>query len=675
MKTIPLEPKLKMSHLQRLKMALGELFQKSLVFFISMALLRILERYIVPNADNVSSTVFFTGLNYDLLFSGGLTFLVSLFYIPLFYILSSLARVFVNTVFLLVLLAHCGLLLYFKFSAIPLGGDLFGYSVDEILLTTRASGGLNVVSVGILIAVPLIYLLAFQGVRRWVRISGEASIGFWFGSIILLWLAFALMPEPQDYKNEWDYYVGINKPAFFLSKSLGYMQSKSNDFSDSREYILYDNETWNSRGKLPEGLQAFPFLHQDETKDILSPSFNFTEGKPDLVFIIVESLGKAYSGPNAYLGSFTPFLDSLAQQGLYWENCLSAGGRTFAVLPTIFGSLPFLEKGFLEDGEKAPRSASLFKVLKCNGYETSFYYGSEASFDKMDIYLKGQEVNVALEKKSFPSSYTPMPASPGGDSWGYADKDLFKRYFEMKKNGSAPLVDVLLTVSNHSPFIIEDQDVYRNKVRQKINTLHLSKEKMRYLNTYEQQLSTVMYTDEAIRYFINTYAKLPGFSNTVFIITGDHRMPEMPIATQIDRFHVPLIIYSPALKQSRHYKGVSSHFDITPSLLALLRRNFSIQMPVFVHWIGSNLDTSLAFRCVKAYPFMRNKNEIADFLQMEYFLGEDRLFKLADKMNINEYSNPLILKKMKKDFHVFIQKNKELISSRKLEPDTLSDCK
>jgi phosphoglycerol transferase MdoB-like AlkP superfamily enzyme len=72
---------------------------------------------------------------------------------------------------------------------------------------------------------------------------------------------------------------------------------------------------------------------------------------PNLVFIIVEGLGRNFSGPGARLGSFTPFLDELAGRSLYFENFLSGQGRTFGVLTTVFGSLPFGETAW-------PRSAT-----------------------------------------------------------------------------------------------------------------------------------------------------------------------------------------------------------------------------------------------------------------------------------------------------------------------------
>ena len=66
-------------------------------------------------------------------------------------------------------------------------------------------------------------------------------------------------------------------------------------------------------------------------------------------------------------------------------------------------------------------------------------------------------------------------------------------------------------------------------------------------------------------------------------------MPEIPISSQIDRFHVPLVIYSPLLKKGKKFSSVVSHFDITPSLLSFLQHNYDIKQPSVSAWIGHGL--------------------------------------------------------------------------------------
>src|SRR5690606_18794789 len=52
----------------------------------------------------------------------------------------------------------------------------------------------------------------------------------------------------------------------------------------------------------------YPFLRREQTPDTLGPYFSPTsDGRPpNVVLIIVEGLGRSFSGPRAALGSFTP---------------------------------------------------------------------------------------------------------------------------------------------------------------------------------------------------------------------------------------------------------------------------------------------------------------------------------------------------------------------------------
>ena len=136
-----------------------------------------------------------------------------------------------------------------------------------------------------------------------------------------------------------------NKSFYFYNQSYNYYTNK--------DYIYFDfflSPPTKSNLLVQKNFVEpnYPFLHENNYPDVLSPYFSVFDSIPDLVFAIVEGLGKAYSGEAAYLGSFTPFLDSLSNHSLYWKNGLSTTGITFGVLTSIFGSLPFAQKGFME---------------------------------------------------------------------------------------------------------------------------------------------------------------------------------------------------------------------------------------------------------------------------------------------------------------------------------------
>jgi uncharacterized sulfatase len=466
--------------------------------------------------------------------------------------------------------------------------------------------------------------------------------------------------EPgEEYSNT----LSINKSNFFLNASLKHFFPGSDKYDNENETV--NKEKFSNFKYVDE--KNYPFLHTVDSIDVLSPFFNKSSTPPNIVVLLVEGLGRAFTNKGAYLGNFTPFIDSLSDKSLYWENFLSEGGRTFAVLPSLTGSLPFAKNGFNELGENMPEHFSLLNLLKHNGYNTSFHYGGDGHFDNMDVFLRRNNIDAIYDEYAFPSGYEKMP---GENSWGYGDKELFKRYLENNAMPE-PYLNVVLTVSTHSPFFINQQEVYMQRFEQRMDELGFDENKKREHRNYKYQYASILFTDDAIRAFINNYKRRPDFNNTVFLITGDHRMPEIPMATKLDRYHVPLVIYSPLLNRSAKFSSISTHFDVTPSLLSWLKHSYDLHVPDVASWMGSGLDTARNFRNIHAYPLMQTKNEVSDFVMGEYMLNGSDLYHIYSNMNIEPEQNNKKASEIRNAFNVFKLKNQKFIQGAKLIPDSI----
>jgi phosphoglycerol transferase MdoB-like AlkP superfamily enzyme len=178
-----------------------------------------------------------------------------------------------------------------------------------------------------------------------------------------------------------------------------------------------------------------------------------------------------------------------------------------------------------------------------------------------------------------------------------------------------------------------------------------------------------LYADDAVREFINAFSKRPEFENTIFVFTGDHRLPEIPMSSRLDRFHVPLIIYSPLLERTAYFRGMSSHFEVTPSILAFLRESTGLRIPEIVAWQGQVLDTARLFQAKLSMPLMRNKNQLLDYLDGEFLLSDGQLFKISDNLNIDPITDSDQTNKLNGQFEDFKNKNNYVLQTRKLLPD------
>lgn len=645
----------------------------SLVLATMILIVRFYELVIVSNVSDYppgSFSIMLKGLKYDLLIYLQISAVLMFPFLLLAFFSQKLARFFFITVSVLLVLGYVLLIKYFSTARVPLGADLFGYSVAEIRQTVAASGELRIfpfIVTGLFLAVIIRVMVkhVYFKLKPWLMAV----------LTVLMFCSFLplkpLRPNPAEFDDEFSMFAAESKLGFFARSITNHYLDKG-----SLEKPAY---TFTNIAPVKEGNpftyidQDYPLLHKETTPDVLGSYFNLGEMTPNFVFIIVESLGRAYSGQNAYLGNFTPFLDSLMQKSLYWENCLSTSGRTFQVLPSTLASLPFGDKGFAEMGDQMPEHLSLISILKKQaGYGSSFIYGGEAEFDKMDVFLRRQGIDQIIDSRNFGANYEKLPSSSDGFSWGYGDREIFRRYLEeLNARPETPRIDVMLTLAMHSPFIVHKQEDFERKVTERINALKLSEKIKLFDQQYVKQLATVMYFDESLRYFFNEISETKKFANTIFVITGDHRMPEIPISTQIDRFHVPLVVYSPMLRKAEKFASVVTHFDITPSVVALLNSAKFIKRPTVASWMGHGLDNETEFRSLQTYPLMRNKSEILDLLSGEEFLANQTVYKIFPNLNIEPAEDNNHQKPFKDELNNFIMKNNYACKNNKLIPDSL----
>ncbi len=653
------------SHVQKI---LRNFWGMSLIFIGLMILFRIAEIYLVFQSHVLSFSkidVLNLGLFQDLVWIFYFLGLLFIIYVILSLFSSIFARILLQVSLTLFIVTHLALVFYFMKTLVPLGKDLFAYNWNDLILTVSASGQLNIInSVFALILICFILALLYLGIRIFqfgLKTYLFLTLGLFIGV-----LGFYLVPEVNTLEaDETKRNISLNKSKYLTEETFDhlmyggefyfdfYLRGTNNDLLVNKDFIN----------------DEYPFLHKNSYPDVLSPFFDSLTQAPDFVFIFMESLGKAYSGKNASLGSFTPFLDSLEQHSLVWTNAISSTGRTFGLLPAVFGGLPFGEKGFLELYQEFPYHNSLLSVLGENGYENRYFIGADRNFDRVGDFISYQRPVQLEDESTFGEGFTKTP-STSGFSWGYPDKALFLNGLQkLPIETNAPQLLIFQTQTTHDPYIVPEREVYQQKVRDHLsNYLNLSQAKITEYLSYEDIYMTVLYADDAVKLFIDEYKKRPEFSNTIFIITGDHRLPEIPMSSRLDRFHVPLIIYSPLLKRNNYFKGVVSHYEITPSILAMLENQNLVTLPEEVIWQGQVLDTAQTFQSLIAMPLMRNKNQLVDYIHGEFFLSDGQVFLVTDGLNIDPIDDTEVFNRLNGEFEEFKNKNSYMVQTRKLLP-------
>lgn len=576
------------------------------------------------------------------------------FSIPTWVVFKGLHKVFpkralsiITLLITLVGLCHILLISYFSATLVPLGPEFWAYSISEMSETIIASNQLTVWGIILLVITTIFFYI---GINKIIRTGLSNNSYATYASMGMVGIISLSILGTIFSSGSTTYSFKANKLTYFLNQSI------------------HSSEIFYSEGPLSNIEQEYPFLHQAKHKNVLGPYFQKTDSPPNVVFLMVESLGGEFVGPSGQWTGFAPFIDSLAHKGLYWENGLSLSGRTFGLVPSLLGSLPPVRNGFMDHGPSYPNHHSLISLMGEAGYHTSFFSGYDTYFDNLDFFLRHQGTDFTLNKQLIEESHQ-SSSRDAENYWGINDKRMFEIASGILDTLShSPRLEIYHTLQNHSPFIVPDPKGYRQKFNQRLRQLNLSDSKKERYRRYEAELTALLYTDDAIRSFIEDYRQREEYQQTIFVITGDHWLIPIPQTNQISRYHVPIIIYSPLLKKSNQFKSVNTHANVVPSLTAYLNQFPSVNMPDSVHWVGSELDTAHTFRNIHSIPLMKNKNQLTDYLHNGYYLAEDQLFQLDKNLNLVKAQNKSVSQELRNKLEQFKDESRYAMANDKLWP-------
>ncbi|MGN6492623.1 MAG: LTA synthase family protein [Agriterribacter sp.] len=311
-------------------------------------------------------------------------------------------------------------------------------------------------------------------------------------------------------------------------------------------------------------LKEMRYFSDEEVENIYSPvhapahdSLPFK--KDNVVIILLESFSKeavgAYNrvlngGP--YKG-YTPFLDSLMQVSKVYWNSFANGRKSIDALPSVLAGIPSGTDPFVLTPYASDSIYSLPRILRDEGYHTSFFHGAPngSMGFKALINLLGVEHYYGKNEYNNDADFDGV--------WGIWDEPFLQYFSKSLSTFQQPFFSTIFTVSSHHPFKVPPQ-----------YTGHFAKGPI-------PVLECISYTDMALKKFFESAAKTDWFKNTLFIISADHSTqaftPEYQNAW--GDAAIPIVLYHPGDSTLRGVdsSGVIQQIDIMPGVLSYLHYN------------------------------------------------------------------------------------------------------
>ncbi len=272
--------------------------------------------------------------------------------------------------------------------------------------------------------------------------------------------------------------------------------------------------------------------------------------RDNVLILVVESLSAEYCGAGNGGNRYTPFLDSLAAQSLFFPHNYANGRRSIEAMPSILAALPSLmEQSLMESSYSGQPILGLGNLLSPHGYTTSFFHGATKGTMHFDTFMRQAGVENYFGLADYPDQ------SDFAGDWGIFDEPYLQYVAKQLTTQKPPFAAVAFTLSSHSPYPIPAK--YQGRFNKGTLAIHES----------------IGYADHALKEFFITAQKQPWYSNTLFIITGDHTQKlETPEYLSVLGHHrVPLLFFHPQQKFAMvDTNRVTQHVDILPSLLDFL---------------------------------------------------------------------------------------------------------
>ncbi|MGE0078946.1 MAG: LTA synthase family protein [Bacteroidales bacterium] len=307
-----------------------------------------------------------------------------------------------------------------------------------------------------------------------------------------------------------------------------------------------------------QALKKVNYYNQEELESIYNPIHQVENTdsmkRSNVVIFILESFGREYMKPyNEHLVSegyqgFTPFLDSIIDNSLYYRYSFANGRKSIDAMPSNLASIPMMVEPYFLTSYSGNRINSIASLLRSEGYYTAFFHGAPNGSMGFQAFA-----NVAGFQDYYGLNEYPNPDGFDG-MWGVWDEEFFQ-FFADKLNGfKQPFCAAIFSVSSHHPFKVPER--YEGKFPKGTLPIH----------------QCIAYTDFSLKRFFEKVSKMPWFDNTLFVFTADHAnqayYPEYK--TNVGVFSVPLVFYTPDGSLHGRVEDLAQQIDIMPSVLGYL---------------------------------------------------------------------------------------------------------
>jgi lipoteichoic acid synthase len=333
-------------------------------------------------------------------------------------------------------------------------------------------------------------------------LSQEFKFDFFISILFLAFVVVSILFVIRDFRLYGKKIHGAYMLIFFLIFTLN-LNSKDDSYIHSwiyKNFIEYNLEILSqSRNYSDKFIQNFEYEEQNEQIQIKKDHKN-------IIILMVESLSSYQSNLFSGINNWTPNLDKIAKNNIYFTDFYANGFVTEdAEIAILTGKIPIFAPAIFSNGGGVSFNGfynikdSLPYLFKKHGYRSEFITSSDLDFSNTGKWA--QSIGFDYIEGSKHKEYDGLPRYHFDAA---EDKYLYKRVLSrVEENKNNNFFLFIKTVSSHVPFVNPEN------------------------NQYDEE-QTIRYIDKTIGSFYKQLKEKNFFQNGLLIIVGDH-YPTIPV--------------------------------------------------------------------------------------------------------------------------------------------------
>lgn len=287
---------------------------------------------------------------------------------------------------------------------------------------------------------------------------------------------------------------------------------------------------------------------------------------PNIVFVMLESLGTTAVGAYGNPLNPTPNIDRMAQESwLFRHFYVPVTGTAKTVWASITG-IPDVSRS--ETATRNPLITNQHTLINAlEGYHKIYTIGGNSGWANMNALIRQSVDDVFLfEEGGWQAKNV--------DVWGISDLDLFKETDKILRDlpDDKPFFAYIQTAGNHRPFTIPAQNDGFEVIDRTLEEVQAAGSRS------VAQYNAARLLDFNLGRMIDLAKEGGYFDNTIFVMFGDHntRIADIdymkPAFDQLglESNNVPLLIYAPKLLPPREFDEAVGLADLLPTIASLL---------------------------------------------------------------------------------------------------------